>query len=69
MYTTNQLEIYCLILHGTLLTNHMTVIAIIGVSCIDDMNDDASEHDSFFRECYRLSPSPPPPLVFDRAWE
>ena len=51
------------------LTNHMTVIAIIGVSCIDDMNDDASEHDSFFRECYRLSPSPPPPLVFDRAWE
>ena len=69
MYTTNQLESYCLILHGTLLTNHITVIANIGVSCIDDMNDDASERDSFFRECYRLSPSSPLPFVFERAWE
>lgn len=43
------------------LINHMTIVANIGVSCIDDMNDDdASERDSFSREIYQAIPSPPP---------
>ena len=44
----------------------MTIVANMGVSCIDDMNDDdASERDSFSRECYQTLPSPPPPSPSD----
>ena len=31
----------------------MTFITKVGVSCIDHMNDDAPEVDSFTHECYQ----------------
>ena len=37
----------------------MTIITQVGVSYVDDMNDDVPEVDRFSRECYQA----PPPLI------
>ena len=38
--------------------NHMTILTKVGASCVDHMNDDAPEVDSFSHECYQALSSP-----------
>ena len=38
--------------------NHMTILTKVGASCVDHMNDDVPEVDSFSRECYQALSSP-----------